>query len=164
MKKKSVLYLLFVVLWCSFIFLLSDTPSKESNKASKSVIETTTIETVKRTNDLKITNINTNDKKWKNKIVNQLNTPVRKIAHGVIYFVLSIIFFLLLRSMKIDSKKAILWTIAFCFLYSTTDEIHQTFVLERSGRLLDCLIDTLGAILGSIFIYKLLPNKGNIKV
>jgi VanZ family protein len=64
--------------------------------------------------------------------------------------------------MKINPKKAIFWTIAFCFLYSTTDEIHQTFVLERTGQLLDCMIDTLGAIIGSIFIFQITRNNKGI--
>lgn len=162
MKRKSIIYLLLVLLWCGVIFTFSDTPSKESNETSKKLIETSTMETLKRTNEMNLTKINIKNKKVRENIVNKLNVPVRKIAHATIYFVLAILFYLFLISMKVDRKKAILWTIAFCFLYSTTDEVHQTFVMERSGRLLDCLIDTLGASIGSMIIYKFMKKRQSI--
>ena len=162
MKKKSIIYLLILLSWCFIIYLFSDTPSKESNQASKKLIELSTIEVVKITNDLKITKIDINNKKWRNNTVNKLNVPLRKIVHGLIYFVLGIIIYLLLISFGVDRKSAILWTIALCFIYSTTDEIHQTFVFERSGRITDCLIDTLGSILGSLLIYKIYSLRKSI--
>ena len=162
MKKKSIIYLVLVLLWCGVIFSFSDAPSKESNKTSKKLIETSAMETLKKTNEMNLTNIDIKDKKVRDNIVNKLNVPVRKIAHATIYFVLAILFYLFLTSMKVDRKKAIFWTIAFCFLYSTTDEVHQTFVMERTGRLLDCIIDTLGASIASIFIYKIMRKRQSI--
>ena len=162
MKRKSIVYLLLVLLWCGVIFTFSDTPSKESNETSKKIIETSAMETLKRTNEMNLTKIDIKNKKVRDNIINNLNVPVRKIAHATIYFVLAILFYLFLISMKVDRKKAILWTIVFCFLYSTTDEVHQTFVMERSGRLLDCLIDTLGATIGSMIIYKMMKKRQSI--
>jgi VanZ family protein len=37
-------------------------------------------------------------------------------------------------------------------LYAATDEIHQTFVPGRSGRLTDVLIDAAGAAVGVLFM------------
>ena len=161
MKKRKYIYLILVILWCAFIYILSDTPSKESNQTSKKIVETSAVETAKATNKIKLTNIDTKSTAWRKKVVEKWNYTIRKCAHGVIYFVLAILFYLFLISLGLDRKQAILWTIAFCFLYSTTDEIHQTFVFERTGRIVDCIIDTMGAILGSISIYGLVRKKNN---
>lgn len=155
MKKKGIIYLILIVLWCSLIYLLSDMTSRESNKTSKKIVETSAVETAKATNKMKITNININDKTWRRNIVKKYNVILRKLAHGLVYFVLSILIYLFLINMRVNPKKAIYWTIALCFIYSTTDEIHQTFVMERTGQLLDCIIDTIGASLGSILTYYL---------
>ena len=163
MKKKGIIYLILIVLWCSLIYLLSDMTSRESNKTSKKIVETSAVETAKATNKMKITNININDKTWRRNIVKKYNVILRKLAHGLVYFVLSILIYLFLINMRVNPKKAIYWTIALCFIYSTTDEIHQTFVMERTGQLLDCIIDTIGASLGSILTYYLNIKERTIK-
>ena len=163
MKKKGIIYLILIVLWCSLIYLLSDMTSRESNKTSKKIVETSAVETAKATNKMKITNININDKTWRRNVVEKFNVLLRKIAHGLVYFVLSILIYLFLINMRVNPKKAIYWTIALCFIYSTTDEIHQTFVMERTGQLLDCIIDTIGASLGSILTYYLNIKERTIK-
>jgi VanZ family protein len=38
------------------------------------------------------------------------------------------------------------------FLYACSDEIHQLFVPNRSGELLDVLLDTFGGSLGVLSI------------
>jgi len=49
-------------------------------------------------------------------------------------------------------KQKILYSISFGGGYAVTDEIHQLFVPDRSGRILDVGIDTLGVITG-VLIY-----------
>lgn len=43
------------------------------------------------------------------------------------------------------------------FIYSLTDEFHQTFVPGRNAGLFDILVDNLGILLGSFVIWKLYP-------
>jgi VanZ family protein len=40
------------------------------------------------------------------------------------------------------------YIVAFCLTYAASDEIHQLFIRERSGQLLDVAIDTVGILIG----------------
>ncbi len=42
--------------------------------------------------------------------------------------------------------------LAICALYASADEIHQYFVSERTMRLKDVFIDSMGSLLGIIII------------
>ena len=53
----------------------------------------------------------------------------------------------MLKSYNINN---IYLTILICFVYSCTDEFHQLFINGRTGQFSDCIIDTLGATIGSI--------------
>jgi VanZ family protein len=46
-------------------------------------------------------------------------------------------------------------TIIIAYLYALSDEIHQTFVPGRNGRLRDTFIDLIGIILGLIILKQL---------
>jgi VanZ family protein len=46
-------------------------------------------------------------------------------------------------------------TIIIAYLYALSDEIHQTFIPGRSGRLRDTLIDLIGIFLGLIILKQL---------
>ena len=87
---------------------------------------------------------------------------VRKTAHFTLYFLLGLFFISFLKEFNLDNKKLLLYTIIFVFIYSCSDEIHQLFINERSGEILDVIIDTLGGTTSSI-IYILLRRKLWIK-
>ena len=74
---------------------------------------------------------------------------VRKTAHFTEYFILCI---LLINILKEDFKlkNAVILAIAFTFLYSCTDEVHQLFIPGREGKIRDVLLDTSGGIFGSL--------------
>ena len=80
---------------------------------------------------------------------------VLKTFHLIEYAVLSVlIVFAILSPNK---------TIFLSYLYSLTDEFHQSFVSGRDGRFRDTLIDLLGIFIGLIvlqFFKKLFPNFG----
>ena len=78
---------------------------------------------------------------------------VRKTAHFSIYAMLGIwtINFALTFE-KLSTKRKIIYTILFCLFYATTDEIHQIFIEGRSSEIRDILIDTLGALTGTIIM------------
>ncbi|HOJ10987.1 MAG TPA: VanZ family protein [Clostridiales bacterium] len=73
---------------------------------------------------------------------------LRKTAHFTEYFVLSLLFYKTMIVSNIRAGKSIVITLAFCFLYAVSDEIHQIFVPGRAFALRDVIIDTLGAAFG----------------
>ncbi len=81
----------------------------------------------------------------------KLDYFVRKTAHLLVYALLSFLIALLLFEYKNTYRLVILKSTIYSFLYACTDEIHQLFVKGRSGEIRDVCIDTLGAILGSVF-------------
>jgi len=82
-----------------------------------------------------------------------LEVPVRKTAHFTIYFLLGLSYIWFLKEFDSFSWKTVLYAILFVFLYACSDEIHQLFVSERSGEILDVFIDTIGGSVGILFYY-----------
>lgn len=67
-----------------------------------------------------------------------------KTLHLLEYAFLAILFFYAFLRKK--------QTIIISYLYALSDEIHQTFIPGRSGRLRDTFIDLIGIFLGLIFL------------
>lgn len=78
------------------------------------------------------------------------SVAVRKTAHLTLYAllggcaVLTLRFYNIRRPWKPHAAAAL----GFCLLYAVSDELHQTFIDGRAGRVLDVLIDCAGAALG----------------
>ena len=149
-KKLTILFLILTILWMGVIYILSDTPANKSDQESKIIARSVAIHT-------------TNDTENVDNLVDALNRPIRKIAHASVYFVLSLLVLSTLLSLNkyklyINNIISLLWS----FLYACSDEYHQTFVVGRSGELIDVLIDTLGTIIGIVLfniVYKIIINK-----
>jgi VanZ family protein len=70
-----------------------------------------------------------------------------KTLHLLEYATLAILlFFAILKNKE---------TIIIAYLYAFSDEVHQTFVVGRSGRLKDTIIDLVGIIIGLLILKKL---------
>ena len=86
-----------------------------------------------------------------------INPPVRKLAHITIYCVLAFFMMFALQTNAKNWERNVVITIIICFLYSLTDEYHQTMTDGRTGMFSDCMIDTLGALIAccidGIFIF-----------
>jgi VanZ family protein len=83
-----------------------------------------------------------------------------KTLHVIEY---AILFTLNVRAFKHTYTKATgkLWfysALAITILYAMSDEIHQTFIPTREGRLRDVIIDASGAIIAWILLVQLLPK------
>ena len=63
--------------------------------------------------------------------------------------------YLYIKELKIDNKFIV--SLLICVIYALSDEIHQLFIIGRSGNIIDVLIDSLGSIIG-IFIIKKVGN------
>ena len=86
------------------------------------------------------------------------HTTLRKLAHFFIYFMLG---FLLMNVLNKRGKKLYRFFIVVLItaLFACSDELHQQFILGRSGELRDVFIDTCGAATGallSLAIHKIL--------
>lgn len=74
---------------------------------------------------------------------------ILKSFHLIEYAILFLLLFFAYQKIKISLFTA--------YLYSLTDEFHQTFVYGREGRFRDTLIDLIGIIIG-LMILKILAR------
>ena len=153
-KKKlfvTIVMLVLAVIWCTLIYTLSDMNTNTSNGHSKEIISIFIEDSIETTNNLGLTSLNPTSAKI-DKASKILNLPLRKVMHASVYFVLSIVLIVYINYM-FDMKKYILAgliTIIICLTFASTDEYHQTFVEGRTGQVKDVLIDTSGAIAGTL--------------
>jgi hypothetical protein len=71
---------------------------------------------------------------------------IKKSAHFIEYALLAILVYRALKnSSNLNSKDLIKLTLLLTILYAISDEIHQTFVPSRTGKVRDVIIDGLGA-------------------
>lgn len=142
--KKIIKYTLLII-WMIIIFLFSNQPAKESGKLSNSFLE--------KTITIFYKDINTEKKE---QLIKKYGLITRKLAHFTIYLVLGVLMLSTISEYNIKTK--ILVSITLCFLYALSDEIHQLFIIGRSGEFKDVLIDTAGSFIG-INIYNIINKK-----
>jgi VanZ family protein len=84
-----------------------------------------------------------------------LHFLLRKLAHLVEYAIFSLFLYYSFAGNQPPAwrLRRAFWAVLAAGLYSLTDEYHQYFVPGRSASLLDCGIDTLGAIAGMVVLY-----------
>lgn len=153
-NKKKIIFGILIIIWMIIIFLFSQDSGTTSSSKSEYIVNIFI--------KLFIHNYDTYDLDTKNNIFNTLSIIVRKGAHMTEYAILSLlVFFFIDNPLKIRN---FIIPIIFSFLYSLTDEFHQSFVSKRTASFIDCLIDTLGAVIIMIItylIYKLIRKKKN---
>lgn len=74
------------------------------------------------------------------------------IEYAALYFLLFRMFHGLQKKNK--KKNIFLFSFIISFLFALSDELHQTFVPTREGRLRDIVIDTTGMVIMYIYIKK----------
>lgn len=173
MKKalKLILLLTLALTWMTLIFKLSGMTSKNSNGKSTDIISLFIEDTLDITNEYGITSSHPTDEKL-DKAANLINAPMRKVIHASVYFVLAF-FVMIFLNIVFDHKKYILTIIIALIIsaaFASSDEFHQTFVNGRTGQVLDVLIDTAGAVVGTLFyttyhiVYKAGYRSGQIEL
>lgn len=125
-----------LILWCLLIFFFSSESGEVSAGRSK-LVTNNTITAYEKVFDKEVKN--------RKKVHDNLEVVIRKLTHFGLYFILGILTFLCFKEYPIDLRKQIIFSIAFCFLYAVSDEVHQIFTSDRGPRALDVLIDTLGS-------------------
>lgn len=133
------------------IFSLSNQPAIDSTELSDGFISNTI------GNAYKLFNKNISSDEL-NEIKVKYTHPVRKMAHFTIYMILGILVTLLVREYNVSFYKCLFISLLVCLLYSISDEVHQLFVMGRSGEIRDILIDTSGSFIG-IFVFNKLFRK-----
>ena len=150
MSKRSK-YIILTIIWMGFIFCMSNQPANISKELSQNI-----------ENLLKHTPI------IRNLLSDILNSPnsqfiVRKSAHIILFYLLSILCFIVIYEIKKNVKISTLVSFSITFIYACMDEIHQLFIPVRSGKINDVLIDSIGFIMGLIFINLIFMLKNIIK-
>lgn len=160
MNKKLIISWMLVILWACFIFIMSNMDTNESNNKSKKVINEVIEKSSETTSDLNITNKQLSERK-KKKVINELNHPLRKVAHATEYLILTILLIHAITRSGISGKRVFLYALLICFIYACSDEYHQTFVNGRTGQFTDSLIDTAGGVIGCflVMVVKYLKNR-----
>ena len=139
MNKRKCIKWVCLLTWMLVIFLFSHQP--HSGQATHSILE-------------KIIPV-LKEKEY----TETINFIIRKIAHLTEYFILAFFMNSLLKEYKITSTKRHIYTILLCLLYACTDEVHQLFVIGRTGNWKDCIVDTIGSTL--YILIKKINNKNN---
>ena len=125
MKKLSIIL---VILWMLLIFYYSSMNGVVSTNQSEGLVSFFA-KLIHYTGD-----------------VNTLRYIVRKIAHIVEYLVLGILVYNMFKYHNV--KNIVIVSLLICVLYATSDEIHQLFISERTGKIIDVFIDSIGSLLG----------------
>ena len=150
MKRRKFLWVITIV-WAIIIFCFSGQTAEQSKKISTTVSD----KVVEIVPELK-----TELRKDQEMLLAATKVIVRKIAHGVLFFVLAILVLPLLQTYPKMLKFAYLAAFIICVLYAAGDELHQHFVPGRAALLADMGIDAAGSFLGlsiSYVIKKLSP-------
>lgn len=147
---KKVFYIILLVLTLIAIFLFSSQTGTQSLGLTIKGINKVTNANIEKKEE---SSAGVPENEEEKTVVDHVIVFVRKSAHFIEYMILGIIFMLVLNSFHMNMKYAMMISISFCFLYACTDEIHQLFVVERTGRFSDVLIDTCGSFTGIISFY-----------
>lgn len=84
--------------------------------------------------------------------IEKVEMPVRKLAHFTEYMIFSFTVYIALKVWQVSAKRIYFVTIILVGLFACSDEIHQLFVPERAGRIVDVIIDTMGAVAGMLIV------------
>lgn len=137
--KKVISYLLFIF-WLFIIFYLSNQPGNISGGESSHLIYNTL--------HFIYTCLNL-DTSHLNEIILIIHNPLRECMHSLEYLILGVLTINLLIQTQVKENKIII-TILFCFIYATTDEIHQLFIPGRTFEYFDILMDMVGTLIGTL--------------
>lgn len=77
-----------------------------------------------------------------------METVIRKLAHFSIYTLGGILIISHINLYKITLKKKLIISLVIGICYAITDEMHQLFIVGRSGEIRDVIIDSIGVSCG----------------
>jgi len=129
-----------VVLWMTFIFVMSAQPADLSKQTSGGVAELILRLIVPDYDEL--------TEAEQAEMIENIQHFVRKTAHFCAYALLGVLFFTAysghFEKLSFLAPLSLITTA----LYAASDELHQRFVSGRSGEIADVLLDSSGAVMG----------------
>lgn len=143
-KKQIIMSWIPALIWMGVIFYLSHQPGTQSAQLSGSITEKI-VEVLERQVPRAAERMD----------VQSFHFFIRKNAHFIAYFILSILVFYPMRNLSKfypQLDKPYIYTFLFCVFYAMTDEFHQLFIPGRAGQLRDVCIDGLGAITALVLL------------
>lgn len=154
-KEKLIVRIALLVLVCIVIFWFSSNNGESSTSQSDRIVDIL-IETFFPSYD---------KYSYESQLAihDMFAVAVRKGAHFSIYAIMGAVGFAAFFKIKKYSLRY-LCAVAFTFLYACTDEFHQTFVSERTGKISDIFIDTFGGMLGAFLIMLFIVFLGAAKL
>lgn len=141
MKAKRICLIILVVLWMSIVFYFSHQPGVGSSNTSKTVA-TKIVQMVDYKEKM--------DQAKKEEMIEKLDPYIRKLAHFSIYLLGGLLIASAVETRIAKESKIIFYAGVVGVIYALTDEVHQLFIVGRSGRLVDVVIDSLGVFTGII--------------
>ena len=143
-RKRRFIFLILTIFWSLLIFWFSSRNGSVSTGDSDAAGSTLLKIFIKDFNSL--------DPLERAKRLELLTYPIRKIAHGGEYAILSSLIMGIFIGLKNKIVLEAIFSWAIASLYAVTDEIHQLFVPGRSGQVIDVIIDSSGAFIGVLII------------
>ena len=138
----KIFNIILIVIWMITVFMFSGQKGEDSGNTSGRFTEL-----IIRV--LTGKSVDTNDS-----TIQMIETIIRKLAHYTIYTIGGFLIMNYAYTTDKSLKEKILYSICFGGGYAITDELHQFLVPDRSARIFDVGIDTLGVITG-VCIYVL---------
>ena len=139
----KILKIILIIIWMIIVFWFSAQKGVDSGNTSKSFTK-------------EIMQMIFGESIVENSIlIEKIETIIRKLAHYTIYVIGGFLIMNYAYTTEKTDKQKILYSITFGMCYAISDELHQFFVPERSARLFDVGIDTLGVITGVIIYFVL---------
>lgn len=139
--RGFLIVLLVLQMW--IIFGFSGQDGETSGTISRRITETIT---------KNIKSIQNLEKAEKEKVLKQIEHFIRKLAHFSLYTVVGFLLMSLLSTYKFKQKNKIYMSFGIGLMYAISDEIHQSFIPERTPMISDVCIDTCGVITGIIIL------------
>lgn len=85
-----------------------------------------------------------------------------KVFHLLIYVILGSLFYRAFGRMKGHGRITVVLAVSASVLYGISDEIHQSFIPDRTAEMLDILADTIGSFLGVIIFHRIIRNQNKL--
>lgn len=148
---KKIFYLVLIIIWMIIVFMFSNQNGEESKKTSNSITKII-VQIITYNQDI--------TEARRTEVMNDIDYIVRKCAHFSIYLLGGILIFNYINTFDLELKKKIVISILIGVLYASFDEFHQFFISERSGRIFDVCIDSLGVVVG-VNMISLVKKWGN---
>lgn len=83
---------------------------------------------------------------------------IRKSAHVTEYAILGLLWYRAInKRLRGWNIKTAVAAVLFSFIYASLDELHQAFTSSRSGRPMDVMIDSAGAVIAmaAVWLYNI---------